>query len=154
MENFLDFLQVWSFPRQTISIEVSWPYNLKKVDFETFCAILDRAPFEPKNGPDMEIFEIFFKYCNLHPKRFPSRGHDTILWKKWILAHFGPKMGPIWKFSNFFFKFLISTPNEFHRGVMTLCSEKSRKMAISGWFLIKKRCFLTFFQKSGFSIIF
>ena len=89
----------------------------------------------------MKIFENFLKILNLHPKRFPSRGHDPIFGEKCILtrfgpyrAPFGPKMGPIWKFSKIFSKFLISTPNEFHRGVMTLYFEKSRFWPVFGPF--------------------
>ena len=87
----------------------------------------------------MKILKNFFKFYNLHFNRFPSRGHDPVLWKKSILIHFGsyrapfgPKKGPIWKFSKKFSKFLISTPKESHRGVMSPYLEKSEFSQVLG----------------------
>ena len=50
----------------------------------------------------------------------------------------GLKMGPIWKFSNFFSKLVISIPKTFQQGVMTLYFEKSWFWPILGhiWHLL------------------
>ena len=62
----------------------------------------DLGRFGHKNGPNMKNFKLFQKISNLHPKTFPTRGHDPIL-KKVNLAHFWPyrapfrpKNGPKW----------------------------------------------------------
>ena len=61
-------------------------------------------------GPKSENYQNFFQ-------NFSILGHIRYL--------LGPKMGPIWKFSISFPSFVISSPNDFHRGVMILYFAKS-----------------------------
>ena len=51
-----------------------------------------------------------------------------MFWKSLFLSisgTLGPNMDPIWKFSNFFSKLVISIPKPFQQGVMTIYCEKN-----------------------------